>query len=406
VLVQVQERGSATLVGADIAELQDAPEFWALVDRGILSSTLLPGGRVRLEAGPYVGRCRCGGSVLEIVEKIPGALRSLLAYASGSAFRLEAVTGLRTELGPLVALVVRAFLTDTRAYLTAGKEFRYARRRERGSLVGGAIDVAGTARLRARGLPHLIVFDRPIVSHETDKNIILKRALREIDHIASVVSIESADIVQARALGMYFDDADHLATRPRLEVAYLAEQLASSDPSHGDLLSLAAILLRHESFELGEWLGETTPRSWFINLERLFEDALMRELNRVHYAGIEGRRGAAMSRSIFLPPEFSRADPDFVLMQDGGIVGVGDAKYKAWTGDPSRADLYQLLVHGASFASPVCFLAYAHDSFASSFIGQSVTGAATYAFAIDVNDLTGGVLRMLRQLDAPTEEPT
>ena len=99
---------------------------------------------------------------------------------------------------------------------------------------------------------------------------------------------------------------------------------------------------------------------------------------------------------------FSRADPDLVLLQDGGVVGVGDAKYKAWTGDPARSDLYQLLVHAASFSSPVCFLVYAYDSFASIFMGQSVTGASTHAFALDVTDLTGGVTKMLNELDSPT----
>ena len=84
------------------------------------------------------------------------------------------------------------------------------------------------------------------------------------------------------------------------------------------------------------------------------------------------------------------------------MVGVGDAKYKAWSGDPARSDLYQLLVHAASFSSPVCFLVYAHDSFRSIFMGQSVTGASTHAFALDVTDLSGGVMQMLTELDAPT----
>lgn len=263
------------------------------------------------------------------------------------------------------------------------------------------MNVAGTARLRARGLPHLIVFDRTVISYETEKNTILRRALREIEHIAAAMPIESSDVVHSRALGMYFDDSDASWERPRLAMAYEAERMASSDQRHGDLLSLAAILLRHESFELSAWLGDATPRSWFINLERLFEDALLHELNRLRYAGIEGRRGASLNQSIFLAPVFSRANPDLVLTQDGAVVGVGDAKYKAWTGDPARSDLYQLLVHGASFSSPVCFLVYAHDAFASIFIGQSVTGAATHAFALDVNDITGGVSRMLKELDAP-----
>ena len=128
-LVQVPERGSTTITAEAMATISQSPEFWSLIDRGILSTTLLPAGAVRLDAGPFVGRCHCGDAIVEVIEKIPGALRSLLMYASGSAFRLEAITGVRTELGPLIALLVHAFLIETRAYLTAGKEFRYARRR-------------------------------------------------------------------------------------------------------------------------------------------------------------------------------------------------------------------------------------------------------------------------------------
>ena len=224
-LVQVPERGSTIITAEAMAAISQSPDFWSLIDRGIISTTLLQAGAVRLDAGPFVGRCHCGDDIVEIIEKIPGALRSLLMYASGSAFRLEAITGVRTELGPLIALLIHAFLTETRAYLTPGKEFRYARRRERGSLVGGAINVAGTARVRARGLPHLIVFDRTVISHETDKNLVLKRALREIEHIAAAVPIEATDIVQSRALGMYFDDSGGSWEQPRLGLAYRAEQL-------------------------------------------------------------------------------------------------------------------------------------------------------------------------------------
>ena len=75
----------------------------------------------------------------------------------------------------------------------------------------------------------------------------------------------------------------------------MQNSLASSDRQHSDLLALAAILLRHESFELGAWLGDSTPRSWFINLERLFEDALLHETNRLKFAGIEARKRSLIS---------------------------------------------------------------------------------------------------------------
>jgi len=399
--VAVPERGFTTIPPETLDVLGQTREFWSLVDAGIVTVALRPGGDATLTAGPYVGRTLCGDVLVEVVEKVPGALRALLDYASSRAFRLEALPGTRTDLGPLMALLVAAFVSEVRAYLTIGKEFAYARRRDRGPVLAGSIDVPGTALARARGMSNQIVFHRAVVTHETDTNVVVQRALREIEQIARVIEIEPADVVQARALGMYFDDFPKAQPLRRLDLAQRAERLTGKDTRHA-MLSLAALLLRHESFEHKDWTGDPTPRTWFINLERLFEDALLKEINRLGFADIAAKHGATQDRSIYAPPQFERADPDIVLLQDGAVVGVGDAKYKTWVGSPSRADVYQLLVHAAAFASPVAFLVYAHDAFASQFLGHSVTGAAVHAFALDVTDLPGSVLSMLGELDAPS----
>lgn len=399
--ISVPERGRSTVSASQLEALQASPAFWGLVERGIVSVTLSPGGGARLSAGPYVGRAVCGDEILEIVEKIPGALRSLLSYASGLAFRLEPVSGARTEIGPLIELLVSVFLAETRRYLTRGKEFRYSRKRHLSPTVAGAIRIPATAQVRARGMLHQIVFDRTVVTYETYKNIVVNRALREIERIAGTVGLDASVVTNARSLRMYFEDYASSIDKGRAELARTSERLALADAADTTLLSLAALLLRHESFDNTAWLGDSTPRTWFVNLEQLFEDALRQQINRARYAGLVARRGSTFGRSVYTPPDYARVDPDIVLLQSAEVVGVGDAKYKSWSETPARSDIYQLLVHGAAFSSPVCFLAYASDEYRPLVLGHSVTGAAVHAYALDITDLEAGVSAMLSDLDAP-----
>jgi len=399
--ISVPERGSSNISAAELAQLQTSTEFWALLDRGIIDVAIRPNEGATLSAGPYVGRAICGSEILEVVEKIPGALGSLLGYASGSTFRLESVTGASTEIGPLVEQLVSLFLAETRKYLTNGKEFKYTLQRGVSPMVAGVIQIPATAQIRARGLVHQIAFDRPVITDETDKNVILKRALREVDQIADTVGLDGDLVTKAHALNMYFDTYPSRITERQSELATLSEMLVSSDASHSPLLALAALLLRHESFENADWLGHTTPKTWFVNLERLFEEALRKQLNRTEFAGLTVRKGSDFDRYLFHDSSHSRLEPDIVLLQDGEVVGVGDAKYKILLNHPRPSDVYQLLAHGAAFRSPLCFLAFASSEYRSIAYGQSVTGTIVHAYALDISDFENSVKAMLLDLDAP-----
>lgn len=399
-LVQVPERGSAEIAKGVFERLAASPAFWGLVERGIVAITLRPNGGAQLSGGAFVGRAVCGDVTLEIVEKIPGALEALLGYASGTALRIERLPGSRTELGPLVAHLAAAYLEEARRYLSRGREFDYVWQRDRGPLAGGRLSMSGTALLRARGLPHLIAFDRREVSYANDTNLVVQCALRELELIATLVGLDDAALAEARALGMFFEPAVVLQTRASL--AELADSLAMRDQANHDLLALAALLLRHESFEQDQPLGPKTPRSWFLNLERLFEDAILREINRLGFAGLTAQHGSRLGRSYLRSPHYGRADPDIVLIQDSLTAGVGDAKYKEWSRQPARSDIYQLLVHAAAFDAQVAFLVYPNDRFEVTEVGESVTGCSVHSFGIDLTTLSAGVEAMLHELDAPS----
>lgn len=397
--IQIAERGSEQVCASKFAELRNTQEFWNLIDRDLVTVKILASGGAVLSAGPFVGRAICGDELVEIVEKIPGSLEALVSYLANEAITIEPILGARTQIGRLMRYLVRAFLQEARRYLTLGMEFEYRREKGQGPLVLGPIRIPATLRLRARGFRHHVAFDRTIASRETVKNVAVSRALREVELIARLVELDSASIVQARALRMYFEDYRSVATNSRQGLADECEALLHFEDADADLLALCALLLRHESFETTDWIGATAPRSWFINLESLFERALLHAIDQVGYAGLSAAKGTDFKRSVFRRPAHGAANPDIVLLQDGLTVGIGDAKYKAWHDKPIRSDLYQLMVHSEAFGSSVSFLAYASDHYQSRFLGESVTGAEVHMYALDVGNLETSVTSMLENLD-------
>lgn len=396
-LIAVPERGYQNLAKDEAAHLTSSQEFWELSEAGVLSLQMLPKGRARLLAGPYVGKARVGGVDLEVREKVPGALQTLLHYAYGPAFKIRHVPGVRTELGELIALLIRAFLERVSAYLSAGRDFEYRRDLAASPLLGGALDLRATARLRARGLGHQFAFLRTRVSYDLERNLIVRAALSEIGSIAASVVVDDKLLTQSRVLLMYFSDLLEQLAPNRAQASLLAE--AAAERSDDDMLALAALILRHESFEHTDWTRGTTPRTWFLNLETLFEDGVRREIQRLGYAGISASKGSAHATSIYLGGSADFADPDLALWRERDCVGIGDVKYKEWSVTPGRSDLYQLMVHSAAFRSETAFLVYPGTTFAARIHGDAVTGAAVYSFRLGLDGLSGDVARMLRILD-------
>jgi 5-methylcytosine-specific restriction endonuclease McrBC regulatory subunit McrC len=327
---------------------------------------------------------------LELHEKIEGSLAALLGFASFDAFRIEEAPVKATELGGLIALLVRQFLSEVLAYVSRGRERHYTRRREQGSLIGGRIDMTRTLTLRARGLGHLVAFDRTVLTRNTTQNKVIFAALREVEALPSLLSIPELDIRSGRTLVQFFNDVrDRTVLFGRREdLLELAERaLGAASPVDKDMLALAAVILAHQSFEQSPPVDAVAPRAWFLNLETLFESAVRRSLGDAFGQGNVTKGGISM-RPIFPERDVPhQADPDLIVTTPAAVV-VGDVKYKDWDGElVDRDDLYQLLVHAAAFDAPLAFLIYPADEYTSISIGESVTGADVYAFGFPVSRL-------------------
>ncbi len=403
--IRVPERGNADVSSAAWKEISRSRVFWNLVERGVVSVEHLRGGGVRFCGGCYVGRSRVSDEVvLELHEKVRGSLASLLRFALGTDFRVERIPGPTSDLGALIALLVANYAESVRRYAARGRQFEYKKESKKGSLVGGRLDLTRTIRLWARGLRHLAAFDKNVVSFDLPINRTVLAALREVERIGRLVPLPASVVAQVRTMAMLFDDCRSVEVLfgTRLDAARRADALAASAPDGvmADMLALAAIILSHESFEHDSTRAGVAPRSWFLNLETLFERAV-----RATMRTALGSRGVVFSgRSVPLPifprkTDVFRANPDLVVRRgDATEVVIGDVKYKQWGAFPGASDVYQLLVHAAAFGAAKAFLVFPHDEFDARSLGDAVTGASVKTYGVDVRVLDTQVERLLGDL--------
>jgi 5-methylcytosine-specific restriction endonuclease McrBC regulatory subunit McrC len=403
--IRVTERGETDIDRATWRDLSVDASFWRLVERKIIKVSH-QGGGVRLEAEGYVGRAIIGGHTIDIVEKVPGAVAALFAYATRKEFKIQKTASEVSELGPLAALVIEQYIQELNRYVSGGREAQYRRQASVGSLVGGKLNLTRTLHLRARGLRHLLAFERNVLRRDTLKNRVLLAATHEIETLASLLQVPSKLVSKARGFSMIFEDCrdSEVLFGERRLFREAAETLAEAGGPDRDLLALASILLAHQSFDpTTKPLGKL-PRSWFLSLEVLFESAVRTILSDI--VGKNVKKGDAHSRYVF-PANTAHynADPDLVISMGDRFDVVGDVKFKVWEGHASQADVYQLLVHAACFGVQFAFLVFPGDEYSRVDLGKSATGATTKVFITNILALRDDLRRAAEDIGIAAKRP-
>lgn len=406
-VVETRERGHADVPQGMWRKLAGSPEFWALVEAGIVAVSQPSRATMRLSGTQYVGIARIGDVTLQVREKVPGALRCLIGFATNGAFEVVKADAPETEFGELTSLLIHQFLVGLRRYVSKGREFRWGTQRSASPFVRGRLDMVATIKLRAKGLGHLVAFDRNVQDFRTPTNLVLMSAVRQIEILNGMISVEPADLAAARSMALFFADCrttDVLFGR-RASWADRAQQLARSADSAAmrDLLSLAAVLLARQGFEDADAGDGILPRSWFLNLEELFETAVRRLMSDLVEAGTTVANGKALSQPIFpMNPGKHHAEPDLVVRRASGEVIIGDVKHKEWKGDASPGELYQLLVHAEAYGAARCFLVFPGEEFAFLSLGVTAAGVEVFICMVDVRKLDVDVLQLLGRLGLAT----
>jgi 5-methylcytosine-specific restriction endonuclease McrBC regulatory subunit McrC len=400
-LLRIPERGTVEISKSLWSTLATESQFWSLVDRGIVYVERSSATVFRLRGGPFVGRAIIGGQIaLQLEEKVSGSLVALIRYASHTDFRIQLAPSQVSDIGPLISLLADQFTQSVTRYLSRGREFNYRTERHVGALIGGKLHMTGTIRLRVRGLSHLAEFEKSAIAFDTSLNQIILAALRELERINRLVPLEISMLAKARSLSLLFSDcrSKQVLFGARAEFIRLAaaSHVIYSDPLIRDLTALSGILLSHESFEPSAARQNRAPRSWFLNLESLFELSTRNILTRMIGNAGSVQNGRNAPALIFKTGDAHyRAHPDFVLRTGGPTTVVGDAKFKLPNTTVEPSDLYQLIVHASAFDATEAFLLYPDDSFQSADLGVTNTGIRVRSFTVDLRNLPASLMQLL-----------
>lgn len=394
-ILNVPERGYLDLDPSIWIELERAPEFRRLHDQGVVEVAYRSAGRVRLKGTSYVGSAVCGRLMLRCTEKVPGALAAVLHYATHCAFRLANASAPAGQTRDLTSLIVEQFLNLVSTYAAGGRQFEYRAIPNVGALAGGKLDIARTVRLRARGLGHLLAFSRQTACFDTRLNKVVLAALIEIERIQRIAQLPGGLLSRARGLALLFSDCRdyNFLSLQRSRQSVEANAIAMSAPSVliADIASLASVLLSDAGFDPTSELAGKSPRTWFLNLERLFEKAV-RNIIRDTAGASKVFRGEDAPRHIFdLTKDEYRANPDIVIVRDGTSSIVGDAKYKQFYGSAVSKDIYQLLAHAAAFEARDAFLVFPSEQFVARQLGRTLEGTSVTLFGVRLAELATDV---------------
>jgi hypothetical protein len=410
-IVTVPERGTKEILPDAWAALSADPYFWRLVEENILQTEAAGAGKWRLKGTCYVGRALIGGIVLEIAEKFTGAFETLVSLGPLKAPKIAQTPSPVAESTGSTGILISLFIRAVRSYLSGFKRTAYVKVPDAGIVAGGRLDIARTLRLRARGKAHQIAFDRSLLSSDLPFNRCIYAALIEVERLSRVAQVSPSDITSARALRAVLGEClpSVLAARPH-ELAKVAAQeaaLRQPRPEVSDVILLAGAVLDAAGFGGSEPWRRHIDRSWFVNLETFFEEAI-RSVVRASL-GANFVVGSAQDR----PPLFDstlqryRANPDIVVRHvTKAAVAIGDAKYKELSGWPSASDVHELLAHAAAYQASKAFLFFPSDgNFWQRPFGLSATGCEVWAFGITFDAFVSDVRRSLEIVGFPHAAP-
>ncbi len=378
--ITAKERSSLPLSEWQYEFLESNDDFWKLSSNGIVSLERKGKAQCFIRASCYVGQAVIGGKLLRVQEKIPGALAGMLISAGDLSAKLLKTTGVVDKTGKILKDIVEQFLENLSAYLLSGRARSYVLRSHESPLPKGKFHIGRTINLRALGRGDLLAYTSNELTADLPINRLIGLGIHAIDGIVSCweKSTETSSLLERiRVMGVLFEDVAWPEmsrwSYERMDDCFCAvEEEARSDQVRR-LLSYARLFALH--FGIGPTPMVTVPVSWFVNLEKLFEDSLRHSLKKaLNESGsnvnvIDWRDS---KRYVFGADERGfRAKPDIALVSDSENLCVLDGKYKEFAGKPQEADVYQILVHAHTYETKTCVLVYPGESFEYTNLGTT-----------------------------------
>jgi len=374
--VTLVERQTTLINEAKARSLLADPSFRLLLDAGIVELTRSKGSFV-LVTGHFVGKARLAdGSEFIVAEKASGALAGMLPWASPNDVRDILLETDASSDGILLSLLIERFLASVAVYIGRIRKAYHVKRVELLS-PRGRIDIRATARLRARAMRTRVSCAQAALTTNIPSNALIALALLSLEAWSSLPGIDPTSIERARALLAFFSDCDFYKLRQlswRIRALLFEKELSSPFRSNelAMALSYGRPIALHAVMSLGQEYVSNVPASLFVNLESLYEDAVLNCLKSAHGQKQVLRPTEIQRRSVLVETcEQYKASPDAIINLDAANTIILDCKYKVHEGWPAHSDMYQLMAHAQAYNAKRAMLVYPGNVFSIRRIGST-----------------------------------
>lgn len=387
--IRGRERSTLPVSSADYRLVEDSLVGRDLLESGIISLVRSKSTPYGLRCGAHVGSALLTQNVrLVIEEKVPGSLRALLDWAVTEDVVDVPVPSVVDLDSPVLGVFARQFLSTLGMYLRRGRLKQYRPSQEVGPIPRGKIDLRVTLAMEARGRSSVVGYSRRALTGDLDANRLIALALSAIEGLVATGVVDAESATRARSYGALFSDVSWQSLRrARLSDLETLFQVTLEQPQSVGALRAVLLYARALILNLGAWPDDDTglpvPDAFFLNLERLFEDAVRAAAVSL-LPSCDVVKGRRLHRPLFMDrPQVYIADPDFVATAGhGDVVLTADAKYKDLDGLPAHSDVYQIAAHAHALGGESALLVYpAAQSALANVLGRTSPGC-TVAFCM------------------------
>lgn len=402
--VTLTERGTTAVSRSLFIRLQSDPLFIRLIQDGAISLVQTKTTPHGLKAGALVGEAalKCGVAI-KIVEKEPDSLRALIKFAQPSALKIVDVPATTSKDGELLNVLAARFLSTLGGYLQRGLLKEYQRIERISTFPRGRIHISNTIKQISLGRAPKISTIRQELSADRSENQILKLALLRAEAIFRIHKSGDELALCRQFLLLFAGVTTHQLGRLTYEELRRRCEAAGRTAGEGTELKAALAYARPLLFGPGMW-GSTEddllPEAFFIDLEKLFEEAVFECGKRYAFeSSVIWSKGGEEGRGVFKGVKRYLADPDGVLHLPGQRI-VFDCKYKVYGGMPDHSDVYQILAHSMAFGSSTACLVYPASDYKLLEVGTTETGIILHSALLRPRYLQSDVDTLMKDLGA------